>query len=558
MKKALILLLMCSQIISCSKKSHPDYFGVVKPSHPADELVLGGASEPKYLDPTLVSDSSSRFMSSGMFVRLVESHPQTGEIIPDLAKSWDVSADGLEYTFHLREAVWSDGTPLTAHDVEYSWKRLANPKTGSTYIQMVDVFENGQAFRKGQTTEDKLGVKAIDDRTLKVKLAKPVPYFLGMIEYMVFAPVPKHVVEKFKAQGNENVWVRPENIVVSGPFQLVEEAFKQYKAYKKNPLYYGASHVRVNKVKVLLIEDYTASMNAYKTGQHDWSSETSIPTDMLEDMRKYKDFHFDPMLTIYFYIFNTLRKPLDDERVRNALSLAIDRKMIVERITKQGQIPSRDIVAKGIANYIGANSSIYEPELAKKLLAEAGFPGGKGFPKMTIKFNTSEGHRKIAEVVQEMWRSTLGIQVDIANMEFRNLLEDQNQKNFDIVRFAWVADYMDPHTFMQLGLSESENNKSGWKNKKYDELIELTDQTSDQKKRFELFAQAEKIMAQESPIAPIYSYTRSYMKKPYLKGFWPHFQDRHEWKYMWIDERWYKGVPENREVENDQPWIEGK
>jgi len=444
---------------------------------------------------------------------------------------------------------------LTAYDVEYAWKRLANPKTASTYIQMVDVFENGRDLRLGKTTEDKFGVKAVDDHTLKVKLIKPVPYFLGMIEYMVFAPVPKHIVEKFKAEGKENLWVRPENIVVSGPFQLVEEQFKQYKVYKKNLKYYSTDKVKINKVKVLLIEDYTSAMNAYKTGQHDWSAETSIPTDMLESIRKYKDYHFDPMLTIYFYIFNTLRKPLDDVRVRNALSLAIDRKMIVERITKQGQIPSRDLVAKGIANYIGAESSIYEPETAKKLLAEAGFPGGKGFPKMTIKFNTSEGHRKIAEAIQEMWRSTLGIQIDIANMEFRTLLEDQNQKNFDIVRFAWVADYMDPHTFMQLGLSESENNKSGWKNKKYDELISQTDQTADQKKRFELFTEAEKILASESPIAPIYSYTRSYLKKPYLKGFWPHFQDRHEWKYMWIDERWYKGVPENREVDNDQPWL---
>jgi oligopeptide transport system substrate-binding protein len=555
MKNVLILLFTCVQILSCSKSTHPDYFGTIKPSHPADEIVVNGASEPQYLDPTLVSDSSSRLMTSGMFVRLVESHPQTGEIIPDLAQSWDVSKDGLEYTFHLREAVWSDGKPLTAYDVEYAWKRLANPKTASTYIQMVDVFENGRDLRLGKTTEDKFGVKAVDDHTLKVKLIKPVPYFLGMIEYMVFAPVPKHIVEKFKAEGKENLWVRPENIVVSGPFQLVEEQFKQYKVYKKNLKYYSTDKVKINKVKVLLIEDYTSAMNAYKTGQHDWSAETSIPTDMLESIRKYKDYHFDPMLTIYFYIFNTLRKPLDDVRVRNALSLAIDRKMIVERITKQGQIPSRDLVAKGIANYIGAESSIYEPETAKKLLAEAGFPGGKGFPKMTIKFNTSEGHRKIAEAIQEMWRSTLGIQIDIANMEFRTLLEDQNQKNFDIVRFAWVADYMDPHTFMQLGLSESENNKSGWKNKKYDELISQTDQTADQKKRFELFTEAEKILASESPIAPIYSYTRSYLKKPYLKGFWPHFQDRHEWKYMWIDERWYKGVPENREVDNDQPWL---
>ncbi len=297
-------------------------------------------------------------------------------------------------------------------------------------------------------------------------------------------------------------------------------------------------------------------MNAYKTGQFDWAPETSIPTDMLEEVRKFKDYHFDPMLTVYFYIFNTLHKPLDDVRVRNALSLAIDRKAIVERITKQGQTPTRDLVAYGIPNYPGIHSSIYDPEEAKKLLASAGFPGGKGFPVLTLKFNTSEGHRKIAEAIQEMWRSNLGIQINLANMEFRNLLEDQNAKKFDIVRFSWVADYMDPHTFLQLGLSESENNKSGWKSKKYDALIEQSDATKDQKKRFEIFNEAEKILAKESPFAPIYSYTRSYMKKPFLRGFWPHFQDRHEWKYMWIDQRWYKGVPKVSDIPNDEPYVE--
>lgn len=175
---------------------------------------------------------------------------------------------------------------------------------------------------------------------------------------------------------------------------------------------------------------------------------------------------------------------------------------------------------------------------------------------MTLKLNTSEGHRKIAEAIQEMWRSNLGIQINLANMEFRNLLEDQNAKKFDIVRFSWVADYMDPHTFLQLGLSESENNKSGWKSKKYDALIEQSDATKDQKKRFEIFNEAEKILAKESPFAPIYSYTRSYMKKPFLRGFWPHFQDRHEWKYMWIDQRWYKGVPKASDIPNDEPYVE--
>ena len=548
---ALLALLFFS---SCTQKSHPDYFGTVKPNHPADELVINAATEPQYLDPTLVSDSTSRILTSGMFLRLTESDPNGGREIPDLAERWEISKDGREYTFFLRkDAVWSDGQPLTAHDVEYSWKRLMDPKTGSTYNAMADIIENAREYRTGKGALDAVSLKAKDDHTLWVRLTSPVPYFLGLIEYMVFAPVPKHVIEKFKAEGKLELWTRPQNIVVSGPFILADENFKQNKVYKKNPKYFNADKIRLNKVTAIMIEDYAASVNAFKTGQHDWTAEASIPADQIETLKKYKDFHFDPNLATYFYFLNTERKPLNDPRVRRALSLAIDRKAIVDNVTRQNQTPSRDLVPSSIPGYVSPSSELYNPELAKKLLADAGFPGGKGFPKLTLKFNTSDGHKKIAEAAQAMWKQNLGIHVDIANMEWRSLLEDQNRGNFDMVRYAWVADYMDPHTFLSVMLSESENNKAKWKNKKYDELIFKSDREQNQVKRFALMKEAEKILAEESPIIPFYFYTRAYLKKPYLKGFWPQYQDHHEWKYMWIDDRWYKEVP-TTELE-DKPWM---
>ncbi len=612
----------------CTNNSNPDYFVTIKPKHPSDEVIINASTEPQYLDPTKVSDSTSRILTSSMFVRLTQLSPKTDEIGPDLAKSWDISEDGREYTFHIREdAVWSDGEPLTAHDVKYTWLRLADSATGSTYAQKADVFQNARAFREHAITikglnekeniksiegklekispvkdlyrdsklgivfafidsedaqkKSELGTKLVneinsgllgsgvsasiadssvvqievkDAHMLWVQLEKPVPYFLGLIEYMVFAPVPEHVIEKFKKDNKEDLWVRPENIVVSGPFILTEENFKQYKVYKKNPKYFNASKVRLNKVKALLVEDYQASVNAFKTGEHDWTAETSIPADSLEMLKKFKDFHFDPMLAVYYYYFNLNRKPLDDIRVRQAMSLAIDRAAIVKNVARQGQQPSRDLVPDGIMGYVGPRSSLYDPELAKKLLAEAGFPNGKDFPKLLLKFNTSDGHRKIAEAVQAMWKEVLGIQVDIANMEWRSLLQDQDQGNFDIVRYSWTADYVDPHTFLSIMLSESKNNKSSWKNKKYDQLIMASDTEKDQKKRFEMFSEAEKILTEESPIIPFYFYTRAYLKKPFLKGFWPDYLDRHEWKYMWIDERWNKGVPESDIA--DEPWAE--
>jgi oligopeptide transport system substrate-binding protein len=557
MKQAIFLFFCVVFLATCSKNSHPDYFGTVKPNHPADEIVINAASEPQYLDPTKVSDSTSRILTSSMFSRLTQSDPKGGREIPDLAERWELSKDGREYTFYIRkDALWSDGQPLTAHDVEYSWKRLMDPKTGSTYNSMADVIENAREYRTGKISADKVSLKAKDDHTLWVRLVSPVPYFLGLIEYMVFAPVPKHVVEKFTKENKVDLWVRPENIVVSGPFILAEENFKQYKIYKKNPKYFDAHKVRINRVKAVMIEDYLASVNAFKTGQHDWTAEASIPSDMIEKLKKYRDFNFDPMLSTYFYFFNTKKKPMDDVRVRLAMSLAIDRKSIVDNVARQGQKPSRDLVPDGIEGYQGPESSLYDPALAKSLLADAGFPDGKGFPKLTLKFNTSDNHKKIAEAVQGMWKQVLGIHVDISNLEWRILLDDQTRGDFDIVRYSWTADYMDPHTFLSVMMSESENNKSRWKNKKYDELIIQSDLEQNQQKRFVLLKEAEKILAAESPIIPFYFYTRAYLKKPYLKGFWPQYQDHHEWKYFWIDERWYKGVPENLEVENDQPWTE--
>ncbi|MCB0272056.1 MAG: peptide ABC transporter substrate-binding protein [Bdellovibrionales bacterium] len=630
MKKILPLLLL-SLTIACTKKdTHPDYYGTVIPKHPADEMWTDAGGEPQYMDPAQVSDSVSQALTDAMFVRLTEVHPITQKPIGDFATSWDLSQDGREYTFHLREdAKWSDGKPMTAHDVEYSWKRLLNPKTVSTYSQMADIIQNGRAFREGSVTvtglknfdaaeskmiQDKLPaqlkdveitsdartknyflfvkdedaqakkdkkdqlieeinkgilgsdikaepttanvvqVQAKDDYTLWVQLVSPAPYFVGMISYMVFAPVPKHVIEKFEAQGRPELWTRAENIVVSGAFKLVEEEFKQYKIYQKNPLYFHADKVRLNKVKAIMIENAQPTMNAYKVGQHDWSSSESYPSEYVDEMRKYKDTWFYPKTAVYYYQFNVERKPLNDKRVRQALSLAVDRKSIVDNILKLGQIPSRDLVMEGLGGYKSIQSEVYNPAKAKQLLSEAGYPNGKDFPKILVKFNTLEGHRKIAEAVQEMWKNNLNIHVEITNMEWRTLIEDQNVHNFDIMRMAWVADYLDPHTFLSVFLSHSTNNHTGWKNAKFDELMDQSDYMRDPEARLSLFQEAEHILADEQPIMPIYWYSGTKQVKPYVKGIFPSLQDKYNWKYMWIDERWYKGVPENPDAVPNVPW----
>jgi len=611
-------------IIGCTKKnaSHPDYFGTVIPKHPVDELWTSAGGEPRTMDPAQVSDSVSQALTDAMFVRLTEIHPVSQKPVGDLAVKWDVSEDGREFTFFLRkDAKWSDGQKLTARDVAYSWKRLLNPKTTSSYSQMGDIIQNGRAYRElsiqvegfssvgeaikkvgsdvevvedpqtkkhflfvqsedaeqKQSLRDKLidrinkgdlganlkatitgpdavQVKALDDERLWVRLDRPAPYFLSMISYMVFAPVPKHVIEKFEAAGTPDKWTRADNIVVSSAFKVVKEEFKQYKVYEKNPLFYDADKVRLNKVKVTLIENAQPAMNAYKVGQHDWTSSESYPSEYADEMRKYKDTWFQPKTAVYYYQLNTAKKPLDNKLVRQALALSIDRKAIVDNIGKLGQIPSRDLLMEGLGGYKSIQTEHYNIEKAKGLLKQAGFPDGKGFPKMTIKFNTLEGHRKMATAVQEMWKQNLNIHVEISNMEWSSLIEDQRVHNFQIMRMGWIADYLDPHTFMSVFLSSSKNNHTNWKSPAFDKLIEETDYEKNQAKRLALFQKAERIIADEQPIIPIYWYSGTKLVKPYVKGMWPSLQDKYNWKYMWIDKRWYEGVPENPDAIENKPW----
>jgi oligopeptide transport system substrate-binding protein len=535
---------------ACTRDSHPDYYGTIVPKHAANELWINGGNEPQYLDPNKINGNPEINICTNLFVRLTQTNPKTGEIIPDLAERWDISADGREYTFHLRkDAKWSDGQAITARDVEYSWKRLIDPKTGSVSGSLADVIENAYAFRTGKKPMNSVSVKALDNHTLWVRLVSPIGYFLGLIEYTAFSPLPTHLIEKLKADGKEDQWTRPENIVVSGAYTLVEDHFKQHKVFKKNPKYYRADKVRIEKIRSLIIESYNSDMNAYRTGQHDWSCCNSLPPEQMDFVKSKKDFHVDPYLATYFLMMNTSKKPLDNPLVRKALSLAIDRKAIVDNIVRGGQTPSRDFVPAGTAGYPGINSVVFDVAEAKKLLAQAGYPDGKDFPKVAFKFNTSEVHKLVAEAIQQMWKNNLGVNIELLNEEWSVFMESQKSGNFQILRRAWIGDFVDPFSFLNVLQSNGSNNKSGWKNKTYDQLMEASNLESDKQKRFEIFKKAEAILAEEQPYLPLFSYTRSYMKKPFLRGFWPHFQDRHEWKYMWIDTNWEKNT------QPDEPWL---
>jgi oligopeptide transport system substrate-binding protein len=617
MKKIILATCLTFSLISCTKDSDPNYYGTIKPKHSFDEIWINNREEPQYMDPTLAYGVPDGNLSWNTFYRLVAIDPLTGKPIPELADKWDISDNGKTYTFHMRKGIkWSDGQPITAHDAEYSWKRLMDPATGSQYQSLAsNVVENGDAFAqraihlsgfekstssseiqsfftkhqipvskiqarrdtnevfvfvKGESSEDAqsnrekmlnlltqehpwgaavtakitgsevVEAKALDDELFQVKLVGPLPYFILLAEFANFAPLPKHVIEKFKAEGKEDQWTKPENVVVSGPFKLKEEQFKQYKIYEKNPLYWNADSVRLKKVKVLMIEKEAASLNSYKVGEIDWIGPHEVPSEQIANVKNFKDYHNDPYLGVYYYIFNTKVKPLNDMKVRQALSLAVDRQKITDYVLGGGQIPYTGLVPDGLGGYKSYKSEMFNPAKAKQLLAEAGFPDGKNFPKLKFMYDTKDMHRLIIQAVQEMWKQNLGIDIEPTNVEWKIFLDRQKSMDYQMARKGWIGDFLDPFTFLELLVSTSGSNRTGWVSPEYDRLIEASNLEGNPEKRFELLGQAEKIAVDEASYMPIFVYTKTYMLKPFVKGFHPDYQDHHPWQHMWIDIDWKK------------------
>lgn len=390
-----------------------------------------------------------------------------------------------------------------------------------------------------------VAVRALDDRRLRVTIENPVPFFLHLAAFYTMNPVPRHLLERMKAAGeNVDLWTRPENIVTNGAFRLREWKFRQYGLFEKNPRYWGADRVRVERVRVVMIESYNTTMNVYKTGDIDWiGSGANVPSEYIDRLRGLKDFHVDPYTTMYFYWANTQAKPLDDLRVRRALWLAIDRDAIVTHVTRAGQKAWASLVPDGLAGYQGLNLPVFDPERARASLAAAGYPGGKGLPAITLKYNTAEVHKQIAEAVQAMWKQHLGIDVVIENLEWQVYLRDLQIGNFQLGRLGWIADYPDPFNFLEILSPHSGNNHSFWKSAEYQRLLDAANAQADPAARLATLRRAEQMAMEALPLLPIYVYTRPYMRKPYLKGFWSNYQDRHLWKHFWIDPRWTDGVP---------------
>ena len=375
-----------------------------------------------------------------------------------------------------------------------------------------------------------LKVSGSDQRILSVQLVEPTPYFLDLVAFYPLYPVHRKTVETHGAMG----WTKQENIITTGPFLLHDRRIRDRIRLVKNPRYWNADGVSLEIIDALSVESDTTALNMYMNGQVDWL--TSLPTMIMKDLMPREDFVSAPMLASYFYRLNVDQKPLDDVRVRRALNMALDKAKITERVSKAGEIPARSYVPPGLAGYDGYQCGEFNVKEAKRLLAEAGFPGGEGFPTMRILYNTNDNHQAIAQVIQQDWKNNLGIEVRLENMEWRTFLSNVSETQFDIARAGWIGDYPDPNTFLDMFVTDGPNNQTNWSNQQYDELIESA-KTLRGDERLKALSDAEKILMEEQPIIPIYYYVSKNMVSDRVKGFSANIQDVHPLHVLTVEDK---------------------
>ncbi|MFW6124540.1 MAG: peptide ABC transporter substrate-binding protein [Pirellulales bacterium] len=622
---------------------------------PPAEFTFCNGDDIKTVDPAQATGQPEGRIIWALFEGLTRWHPETLEPLPGAAQRWDVSDDRRTYTFHIRpDARWSDGSPVTADDFEYSMRRFLHPTTAAEYakelwyivgakryttsevapgdpveverhqrppgtlphargvvlrgrlvakgaaappaaptgrhegapcpaLSQAEREQPGQQagrpvytvavggrlrhFQPGRADEDvapgcepcrvvtydfrRVGIRAFDRRTLQIRLRYPVPYFLSLMGFYPFSPVNRRCVETY----GYPAWTRPENIVGNGAFRLKFRRVRDRIRLVRSDTYWNRDAVKLETVDALAVKSATTMLNLYLTGQADWIP--TVPPEVVGQLldRDPGDFRPAPYLAIYYYLLNTGKPPLDDVRVRRALALAVDRQQITEELLRCGQTPAYSMVPPHIGRYVpyepatllgepndaagGKNPGqtpppdgrIPSPESrlrrARQLLAEAGYPRGRGAPPMDILYNTSETHRAVAELIQSQWKRNLGLDVGLSNQEWGAYLAARREGRFQLARAGWIGDYVSPRTFLDLFSSDNPQNHSGWSDPQYDRLLRRAQYERDIDRRMRLYHRAEEILMQRLPVIPLYVYVSQSMVRPYIKGFFPNIQDVH-------------------------------
>jgi len=488
------------------------------------ELNLVITSEPPSLHPQLATDSTSSAVLINVFEGLTrldaDGQPQAA-----MAEKWDVSEDGLTYTFHLRDAKWTNGDPVVAGDFEYAWKWALNPENLSEYASVFYPIKGAEAYNTAAGTVEDVGIKAEDDKTLVVTLTNPTAYFLELTAFKTYLPINQKVVE-----GSDDWYTDAgENFVTNGPFTLDTWKHNESLVLKKNDGYWDAANVALNTVNIDMVENESTAVTKFKNGEIDYlgSPYQTVALDAIDGFKADGSLKIADYAAIYWYKFNVTDKVTSNANIRKALTLAIDRQGLIDNVTKGEQKPALGMVPSAISGFEEDRGYYKDNDIeGAKAALEAGMKElGIKDPKdvkINISFNTSEGHAAIAQFIQEGWSKNLGITVSLDNSEWQVYLEKLNVLDYQVGRMGWIADYNDPYTFLEMyDTAKNGNNDTGWENPKYKELLKQSVAEVDTAKRLEQLKEAEAIAVSEFPVAPIYYYTNLYVEQDYVKNMAP-------------------------------------
>ena len=501
-------------------------------------LHLSVGSEPSDLDPHTVTGLGEAKLVQTLFDPLVSFEPDTLAPVPALAERWEISADGLTYTFHLRaDAKWSDGSALTAQDCVDSWQRILTPSLGADYAYFLYLLRGAEAFHKGQTADfSTVGAVARDARTLVATLKHPAPYFLQALLNSCWRPVNVRAIAAVgDAYRRGTPWTRPGKLVSSGPFVLKEWTTQQRIVVEKSPTYYDRDRVRLNAVCLYPTDSIDAEERAFRSGQLHITY--ALPLSKVKPAQQDHNpaLRIDRQMETYFFRLNVRKSPLQDARVRRALALAVDRATIADKILPGGRTPASSFVPPLLQGYTPPPGQIHDLAAARQLLAEAGHPGGAGLPPIEILYNNSEILRLVAEAIQQMWHRDLGIEVRLVNQEYKSVFASRRAGDYQVLLGSWTADYLDATTFLDLWRSDSGNNHTGWSDPAYDALSNRANTLADPAARAAVLAQAEALVLESAPIIPIYFNTHVYFLHPAVMGWEPTPTDHSDFRYVWLE-----------------------
>lgn len=476
-------------------------------------------AEPASLDPAKSTAIPESLVELQIFEGLTRLDNKE-QPMPGVAEKWEVSPDGLQYVFHLRStAKWSNGEKVTAQDFEFAWKRALAPETASENAYMFFPIKNAQAYNEKKVGVEQVGIKVINEDTLEVTLEKPTAYFLGLTAFHAFYPINQKIVTT-----NGDKWATDVNTLIgNGPFKISNWVHSGKIEFVKNDQYWDGAVVKLSKMEWPISDSQSTRLSMVENKQVDMMVEPPVVEQ--ERLNQAGLLKISPYLGVYYYVFNTQKAPFDNAQVRNAFALAITRESLVKNVVKGEKKPAYGWVAPGLINpgtnkdfrEEGGNYAVEDAAMAKKMLAEAGYPDGKGLPPVAILFNTSEMHKSIAEAIQEMWKQNLGVSVNLVNQESKVFLESRTQGDFQIARASWIGDYADPMTFMDV--FKDATNDAKYNNPAYNRLIEQAQSTLDQGVRMQLMHEAEKILFADGVIIPIYYTTQPLVVQPYVKNY---------------------------------------